>query len=449
MNQSGTTRNTSSNEEAVYIEIFRNKAEEKLGWGKSEEWSHNDYLELSEKVSEASGLNISVTTIKRVWGKLKYNGAPTITTLNALACFLEYESWRSFKIEQNDQIEKEAAADKKEHDEIEATQEKQIGTKASKIRVLFPIGFAALALLTLIFFISFKYYNPSEKVINKEKVLFNSEPVTTGLPNTVIFNYDVSSFDFDSAFIQQNWDPSRRQRIKKENKQLTSVYYYPGHFNAKLVVDNNIIMEHGLLIPTNGWLGFIDGAENNVAPTYFYPKELIKEGHMQADKSVMVGEKASTSHNFFITYSNAKDFGLNGDDFTLETTIKNSLAEGGLTCQQSYIYLDGESGLIGFPVSALGCVGSIGLEAGDVNISGKNSDLSSFGADLNEWTKIKCIAKNKKVAFFINDRLVYTVAYKEPIGKIMGINFNFHGAGAVDFVRLYDGKLKLIYQDEF
>jgi hypothetical protein len=401
MDQSETTRNTGALEEVIYIKIFRNQVEEKLGWGTSEEWNHNDYLKLSEKISESSGLNISVTTIKRIWGKVKYSGAPTITTLNALASFLGYESWRGFKMEQNDRIEKEAVAERKENNWVEAKQDKQVRARGSRNITMFIIAFTALVLFTLGFFYTFGLDNTLKKGINEEKAVFNSEPVTKGVPNTVIFNYDVSSLDFDSAFIQQNWDRRRRQRISKEDRQLTSVYYYPGHFRAKLVVDNKIIKEHGLLVPSDGWLGFIEGAGDNAAPTYFYPQELINRGQMQVNKSLIVGDKQLPSGNFFITYSNVRDFGLNGDDFTLETTIKNDLAEGGLTCQQSYIYLDGESGLIGFPVSALGCVGNIGLEAGEVHISGKNSDLSAFGADLNNWTKLKCIVKNKEKLSFL------------------------------------------------
>ena len=75
--------------------------EEKLGWGHSTDWTNRDFDQLSEKIFEATGVNLSQTTLKRIWGKVKYDSAPTVTTLNTLAQFLGFEQWRDFRQKQS------------------------------------------------------------------------------------------------------------------------------------------------------------------------------------------------------------------------------------------------------------------------------------------------------------------------------------------------------------
>ena len=46
--------------------------EAKLGWGDSNNWSNADFEELSLLIQAETGIKLSVTTLKRVWGKVKY-----------------------------------------------------------------------------------------------------------------------------------------------------------------------------------------------------------------------------------------------------------------------------------------------------------------------------------------------------------------------------------------
>ncbi len=446
---------TGSNSEDYYLEVCKCRVEEKLGWGSSNTWSHNDFLEASERISEDSGITLSVTTIKRLWGKVKYDGSPNTGTLNALAIYLGYQNWRSFKLSQDELRERAPMIEESVRENTVLLQEDvqtriQVNKpviKQGKRNKFYVSLLSSAALIAAMFYFFFMKAKENER-IEAQNIVFHSEPVTTGLPNTVVFNYDLTPFEFDSAFIQQNWDPRRRQRIKPENNQMTSVYYYPGHFQAKLVINDKVVKEHGVLIPTEGWLGFID-VSKDLPPVYIYPQQLYGRGTLHTSMQVLADKKGVALNDFNLTYCNARDYGVDGDNFTLETAIKNNLDEGGLTCQESYIYLDGETGIIGFPLSALGCVGNIGLDASEVHISGKDKDLSVFGADLSCWNKLKCEVTNKKVALFVNQKLVYSLSYKKPMGKIMGINFSFQGTGAVDYVRLSDGKNKVVYEDDF
>ena len=81
----------------ILINECRSCIENQLGWGSSDSWSMQEFEVLSDRITEKTGIYLSVTTLKRLWGKVKYESKPTITTLNALAKFLDFESWRDFR----------------------------------------------------------------------------------------------------------------------------------------------------------------------------------------------------------------------------------------------------------------------------------------------------------------------------------------------------------------
>src|ERR1700754_4333336 len=73
--------------------------EEKTGWGDSENWTNQDFLQLSELIRDQTGVTLSHVTLKRVWGKVKYDSLPNTHTLNTLAQFLGYDNWRDFTVQ--------------------------------------------------------------------------------------------------------------------------------------------------------------------------------------------------------------------------------------------------------------------------------------------------------------------------------------------------------------
>src|SRR5437868_7361704 len=79
------------------IEKTKKLYESNTGWGDSDEWTNQDFVILSEKIQERTGVALSHVTLKRVWGKVKYESLPNAHTLDTLVQFLGYENWRSFK----------------------------------------------------------------------------------------------------------------------------------------------------------------------------------------------------------------------------------------------------------------------------------------------------------------------------------------------------------------
>jgi hypothetical protein len=42
-----------------------------------------------------------------------------------------------------------------------------------------------------------------------------------------------------------------------------------------------------------------------------------------------------------------------------------------------------------------------------------------------------------------------SITFKNDFGKVMGVNYSFTGARAINYVKLKNGKGKLVYEDEF
>src|SRR5688572_12284745 len=99
--------------------------ESKLNWGDSGDWTNQDFIALSEKIQEQLNIPLSHVTLKRIWGKVKYESLPNTHTLNTLVQFIGYESWREFKIKHSDTNSTEVTTQ-------EVTPKKTAGLSVSK-----------------------------------------------------------------------------------------------------------------------------------------------------------------------------------------------------------------------------------------------------------------------------------------------------------------------------
>ena len=260
----------SSSSEHDFIEKCRHLIECRLEWAESKEWKNRDYEYLSELIFEKTRISISVSTLKRIWQNNKH-GIPHISTLNALTRFLDYENWHDFK--------------NKLKNEIKPDRETEIIVKAEwKPRLLPILGIILSAVVIgIAFYVIQKQINKNKHTLtfDPDDIVFTSKKtVTTGLPNSVVFYYDISKADFDSAFIQQDWDRSKRQKISKDNHYHTCIYYYPMCYEAKLVLNDSVVKRLPLCITTEGWVACYEKRIFTGNPIYLKNIDVVKDNFM-------------------------------------------------------------------------------------------------------------------------------------------------------------------------
>lgn len=397
------------------------KIEEKLNWGNSSEWHNHEFKELSDRIHQKTGVVLSVTTLKRILGKVAYKNAPSISTLNALSKFIDYDNWRGFKV----------------HASVKKTIRKKKTYQSKYISVKTMI--ASLVLFSGLIWLIFSFKNDSTNVVDASKIKFKSRSVTTSLPNSVVFDFDISHVQSDSMYIQQFWDVTKTIKINSKQKQATGIYYYPGYFRAKLLIDGKIIKEHDLYIKSNGWIATVD---YKPIPKYIQNEDLkLPAG--------IIDEIKNNDSPITSTFHYIGEFkNISGDNFVLNTTIKNNYAEKWAVCKAASIVIVGTKSAHIIPFSVLGCASDLGGMLSDINLNGKEEDLSSLTLDLSEFRDIKIEVIGKKVTVFIDDKNVFSKTYTASIGDVAGIRYKFLGAGEIKEFTVFDNKTQKSYTDK-
>ncbi|HVS96461.1 MAG TPA: hypothetical protein VHE54_08235 [Puia sp.] len=492
--------------EEILIRQVKRLFEEKTGWGDSEQWNNQDFLQLSEMIRDQTGVTISHVTLKRIWGKVRYESLPNTHTLNTLVQFVGYDSWREFSVKHSanghtssparetatpdaatnglplvrhlpetgptngqppgshsanghtapaprlpDTAHGEApflpppsqTGSSNGHpvtDEAAPTNPKHGRGRPPRKFLWFIAPLAVLSLILLFLRRKHPAPQPQDYAFSSKKV------VTSGVPNSVVFDYDASRAPEDSVVIQQSWDTTRRVKVSKNGHQYTAMYYYPDFFHATLQVQNKVVKTHNLLIETNGWVPIV---HHQPVPVYFKPEEAIVGGKMSlpvskiAEKNIPMQPDPPS-----VWFCNVRDFGdIYSDHFTFETSLKNDYSDGSAACQTTMVYLLCEGTAIWVPLSAKGCISDNDLYFTYYYASGKHVDLSAFGVDFSKYVRLRIESDSGRARIFVNERLAYTVPRHILHSKIIGIDFNFKGTGSVDYVSLSNGKVN--YRDDF
>ncbi|MEM9078815.1 MAG: hypothetical protein AAGC43_17375 [Bacteroidota bacterium] len=398
-----------------YIQKCIEDIEAKLGWGSSNAWHNNMFIELSERIQQETKVLLSPVTLKRVWGRIAYDSAPSITTLNTLSQFAGFENWRDFK----------GNIPKKRSSGI-----------VRKIQSNLGIIVLSASVMTLVFisFYSLKAVPVAKNPIDPTQIVFKSKPITQGLPNSVVFDVNLQGIQSDSIHIQQYWDPKKTISLTKDQKQATGQYYFPGYFRAKLLVDGEVIKQHDLFIKTDGWLGTLDYGP---IPKYFesskvhnnklsFPEEAFSE--------ISSNEKPLTS-----TFHMVKAFdSISGDNFELRSVLKNTYYDVWAVCQKTSIIVLGTKGAMVVTLGVPGCASELWVMMNDTFTNGKKQDLSSLGLDLSTEKEIHLRVEKKALRVSSGDKTLFEGTYSETLGRIAGVRYRFLGAGEVHQSQLSD-----------
>lgn len=404
--------------------------EQQLNWGPSKNWQSKDFEELNALILEKTEISLSASTLRRVWGRVKYQHMPSGTTLDTLAKFGGYENWRTF-IRQETRLNRPIIP----KEELPTKLKNKVGRRIMLALTLVLVGIISL--------VSWYIHQVGTPTVGY-KYAFSSRAVTRDIPNSVIFTYDATEAPTDSIFIQQSWDATTRVQVARQGHQYTSVYYRPGFYKAKLLVNNQVVKEHPLLIPSDGWLGLI---EQKGVPVYLDSIDFIKGNGLEVSESVI--HKMNIALNpeppvlQFYNIGNFQPVPLN--DFSYEAEVKNDYSQGAAACQLINVCLITDDVPIIIPLSAIGCISELNLLDGVGFVSGKSTDLSGFGANLSEWVKVSCRSTMGRLQYYLDGKLAYESQLPAKKSNIIGVRFTFQGTASVRHIQLQT-KNRIVFQ---
>jgi hypothetical protein len=471
-----------NNLETDYIQRCLELAEVRFDRGPNSTWNSYDFEKLCESIQEATGVVLSITTLKRIWGKLSYTNTPAITTLNTLAQYAGYPDWGMFKrkisagniqvppagqgiaipgtpgpevingfpdqlagtlaVRHNETLNGELAEapGTGAGQDRSSTGNKENGSVAARTR-RWPYWALGLLSVAIILYVALLSNGRSKPPADPTAYQFSSnKTVLTGIPNSVIFKYDArAAREEDTVYISQSWDVRRKFAVPKDKREYSSIYYRPGYFRAKLMVGKQIMKEHDLMISSNGWLAMIDQEEN--VPVYFAKKEFQKGNIVEVDKSTLEAYNVPLQPNIpALRFYYVQDMGgLQTDNFSLETTVKSNFNQGSAVCQRIEILLLCKNDIFSIPLCAKGCVGDIGLYAGGRSLQSRDTDLSKFGRDLNQWVQLKLEAKDQHIQILVDGEVACSFPAKYEPADIVGVQYRFEGPGAIKDTRFIKG----------
>ncbi|CCH52447.1 hypothetical protein BN8_01450 [Fibrisoma limi BUZ 3] len=417
----------------------RQQIEQVSGLGSAEGWTTADFERLSEAILEKTGACLSVTTLKRVWGKVRYDSSPTTTTLNVLVQYLGYPNWHDFQ----HQTDRPSTVVNTLSTPISDQPPVRIGWRRLPGRVvLYVVGIGLVGLLALML------ASHERGPLSPQDFSFRSRPVTQGIPNSVVFDYDATASPTDSVFIQQSWDPTRRKRVSRTGHQHTSIYYYPGYFRAKLVVGKQVVREHDLLIRSDGWHVAV---LQEPVPVYFSPNEVIQQGKLSLPPSLIEASHiAMQPQPPVVRYRYIQELpGLRSDNFIMETRLRHDYRAGAAACQQTRLMIHGKNEMFFIPLSAKGCISDLSLGLAGHHVDGRNTDLSAFGVDFSNWVDLRCEVVNKQARIWVNGRLAYQATIPSAPVDLVGITYEFAGTGSVDYCRFSRPDGSVVFADGF
>jgi hypothetical protein len=415
--------------EREHINRCKRLIEEKFQFGNEQgELRQRDLEYLAEIIEEKSGIRLSLSTLKRLWKK-DYDKVPHPSTLQALVSVLGYKDWQAFKLS-----------------EAEAPLETAPVRKRA-VRVSPWLALPVLAVIAVVCWLAFRSEPVREKPLVKGPVTFTgNKTVSQGVPNTVIFNYDLTQVDADSFFFQQSWNPLEKIKLDKANHVYSNIYYLPGFHKAKLIANDSIIKRFKVHITTDGWLPLSRHSFTDANPVYL--KRSLRNGALHSNRDELVDAAVDLNKEVVLSYYNIREFSnTQSDNFTIDTRLKcdSSIKT---ACPGMELVITCEEHIFFVRMMGKGCERDIAVKMGEVFHDGVNHDLSLFGRNLYQWQHLRVSVANKQAVIYLDEQPVYSINFKQDFGKVVGLVFNFTGSGAVDWVRLKKGE-ELVYAEEF
>jgi transcriptional regulator with XRE-family HTH domain len=415
--------------EQQFIDLCKKQIEQKFSFGDGHSYTQRDLEVLSAHIEEKTGVIISLSTLKRLW-KDRYKHSPQLATLNALAIILDHKDWQGFK---------------------QANQNKT----ASFMPVLKWVA-PALVLFIVIWISDFgASSNPAREnksgkppVITGPVYFEASKTVASGIPNTVIFKYDVSNVVANTFYIQQSWNSDHRVAINPEGRAVTSIYYESGFHRAKLIANDSVIALQPVHIISNGWEPHIYHNDSDPEPVDLKNEKFSSNGLLHLDSSMLARKNLNFSKRFLSRITNSQPFNLHSDNFSFSTRMKADRISDQLCAWMDVIIVtDVQTFMVSW--TEKGCEKYAGYKLGEISRKGKDNDLSALGCDVYSWQELEVHVEDRHAVIYLNGQPAYQETYRQDFGMIVALIYIFDGTGSIDYSRLEGGDGQVVFEDDF
>ncbi len=396
--------------------------EKRFNRGEAITWKHGDYVDLNREIQRDTHVNISHSTLKRIFGKISVDEdyIPQQATIDALKKYGKYEE------PYHPQPSSPPLA-----------QPETINRTGNFKRLKIVLIILTLC-VSIVGLLTWKLLKP--KNIAGAIRLSRTEG---HLPATAFFELQLPEIK-DSLFVNFG-DKSPWSYIKPGEKTAAHIYYIPGVFTVSLQTRQQAIATTSAYIRSDNWIAFACHRQDDI-PVHFYAFPAVKTGSdilFQVTNNQLAKRGLDTTGPILTRLCNYTPVAHNSDDFIFETTFKNALPEKGIFCRSTQFQISGSNSMIRFRLVNEGCSLRILNVLSEQTFRRSNNDLSQFVLDLSKWNTVKLVNHNKQVSLFVNGKQIFNGAYQQSLGDIRGLFVEFEGTGFVKSCDLisYEGEL--------
>lgn len=426
-----------TNEE--YITKCRFLIEKKIGRGSYLNWTNGDYEKLSEQITEELKEYISTSSLKRIFGKVNYASAPSISTLNILVRFVGYKDWYEFV---NVQKVSGDPLPLPETDTVVKGEKRRFNTIALTAGIT--------VILVLLAGLAW-WFTQKESQEHNYSISYKMSKTTS--PSNVVFEYDISNIKSNEVYLDFNDHFAKRDIRKKLDKNqhtITHTYMISSVYRPLLSIDGKVVDTLNVPVYSDGWEFVI--AKYLPASKEFFPVAVPsiskKNGILTIPASEVYKYIEDTVRDYWIKYRYIKNFDVPPDHLSFKikgrsrSYFKNH-------CNEIDVWLICANNNIVFKIFDPGCGGEYSkVQLGNKILDGNYNDLSAFGHDLSEWQEIALRVDNKKATISIGNKIIYEGTIEGEIGTLSGFIIHSKGPSEFDYVDLEAGG-KTLFRDDF
>lgn len=414
-------------------QICLRAVEEKFNEGPYEDWTKSTYERLSKTITEDTGQGISSSTLKRIFGKVKYEHKPQQEVKDVLAVYIGYPNWTEFVVAHT--IDKHSSAD-------------EVVAEVTKLSPLIK-GIIGLLILVVGYLIYYYATPPAGEFVLREKA--------GKAPFQARWDYDLSGMKGNDVYIDYN-DLTHREDILIDPDKYSHTYsfrvpdVYYVCFKYQEGRNWNWIGCDPVVVYSDGWhTSLIDYySENFVIKDLRSNDPFIQNHQLHVTPSIVSKYGLDTNQTYWTKYRYVKDFQLPGETFSVEVMAKAESFQKGVDCPELIINVMGDINEVEIPFSYPGCgAQDAHFTIGDSYFKGTDRSMDAFLHDLTSWTKIILRVKDQHLICNINNKEVYNEPFTGAIGNIQGIMLQMRGKGYVDYVRIYNKMNAMVFNDEF
>ena len=191
---------------------------------------------------------------------------------------------------------------------------------------------------------------------------------------------------------------------------------------------------------SNLWRGYVSYSNGGGIEPNEQVCDFVKDGQLRI--APPLSDRSIYWSNFLYT-----DTICISRDFSYEVKFKNNLDINGIADYESNIgfYSNGRKTSVNFSGIAAG-LSSTNIQIADSIIT-KNQPF--LVTDLSRWRVVKFNFINDTVSLSLDGNEIYRITYNHNVCNLDIINISLKGAGAVDWVKVYDNRNVLVWQEDF